>query len=278
MGRTEKEKRVRGLLRMASGDLSFAVITPEMARIILAECNNNNRKLSIKVAENYATDMRLGRWKKSNDSITFDEDWEISNGQHRLKAITLANRPVNMVVQFNVNQNCEIDRGKKRTISENIRLSNGVTNVDLASDGKVHRLVNTSMRTLGSNRNYRTDDVMEMINKYENQILEVRAAGLLNGAEGVGQAAIQAAMFVAYLHDIDIELLTHIRRVLNDGIATGNKDKPIIGLRDKLMGIRGGGDGVNNERAKYTQFCIKAMLENKGTKTCKCIDLYYKFD
>ena len=272
----EREQKIRKMLKMQNGDLSFTVITPEIARTILAGFNDNNRKLSIRVAENYANDIRRGRWRKSNDNITFDDDWMLSNGQHRLKAITLANRPLAMVAQFHVNQNCEIDRGKQRTISENIRLSNGVTNVDLASDGQIHRMVNTALRTLGTDKSYRTDDVIDVINKYEKELLEVREAGLLRGASGVGQAAIPAAMFVAYINGVELGMLTHIRTVLNDGMTGDDKDKPIIGLRDKLMAIRGGGGSLNAERAKYTQYCINAMTEGKTTKTCKCNEFYYK--
>jgi len=273
----QRETEIRTLLCMGETDLCEVIITPEVARKILNEHNSNNRKLSNRFVEQYTKDIIEDRWKKSNDNITFDDNWELSNGQHRLKAVTIANKPVKMVVQFHVNQNCEIDRGKQRTIAENIKMSNLVDNEDLRADGKVIALVNTAMRTMGYERVYRTKDVVDMINKYEHEILNVRAAGLMRGSDGVSQMAIASSLFVAYINGVEMEILTRIRRVLNSGmVENGDKDKPIIGLRDRLMNIRGGGEGVNLERAKYTQYCIKAILAGKATKMCKCNELYYR--
>lgn len=273
----QRENEIREMLGMEETDLCEVTVTPEAARRILSECNNNNRKISQKFIDQYTKDILEDRWKKSNDSITFDDNWELSNGQHRLKAVTIANKPVVMVVQFHVNQNCEIDRGKQRTITENIRMSKLVDNEDLCCDVKAVTLVNTAMRAMGYERVYRTEDVVNMINKYECELLNIRAAGIMRGSDGVGQMAIASAMFVAYINGVELEVLSRIRRVLNSGMPeNGDKDKPIIGLRDRLMSIRGGGEGVNVERAKYTQYCIKAILSGKTTKTCKCSEMPYR--
>jgi len=109
----QRETEIRTLLCMGETDLCEVIITPEVARKILNEHNSNNRKLSNRYVEQYTKDIIEDRWKKSNDNITFDDNWELSNGQHRLKAVTIANKPVKMVVQFHVTRTVKLTVGNK---------------------------------------------------------------------------------------------------------------------------------------------------------------------
>ena len=273
---SQKELKIRNAFGMKTEHIKEVVITPEMARLILLSFNNNNRKLGNKTIQQYASDMKNDKWDKSNDTITFDDNWELSNGQHRFNAIIMANKPVTMIVQFHVNQSCEMDRGKQRTISENISITDKVDNLELRENRRVHEVLNTALKCIRHAKYIRADDLADLINKHEKLLLDLLEAGMFTGAHGYGQAAIAAAFFAASINGVPLETLKHIRMVINNGLMTKDQDIPIIGLRDKLKSISGNGSSISAERIKYTMYCIKAVKQGKTTKICRSMDIYYK--
>lgn len=76
-----------------------AVVNPAMAREWLKQVNPNfNRKLRADVVARYAHDMRTGRWQKNGESIVFDENGRLIDGQHRLNALIEADVVLELVV------------------------------------------------------------------------------------------------------------------------------------------------------------------------------------
>jgi hypothetical protein len=74
------------------------LITPEMAKKILSSANTNNRKLQQRKVETYARDMRAGAFITTHQGIAFDENEVLLDGQHRLAAIVLCGKPIQMLV------------------------------------------------------------------------------------------------------------------------------------------------------------------------------------
>lgn len=65
-----------------------AIVTPEMAKKLLSERNiKNYRKMDRNHIQELATEMRLGNWAYNGDSIKFDWDGYLMDGQHRLSAV-----------------------------------------------------------------------------------------------------------------------------------------------------------------------------------------------
>lgn len=62
------------------------LVTPALAAEWLG-LNVNNVPLRAYVWERYARDMAAGRWRKNGDTVSFDEDGNLLDGQHRLKAV-----------------------------------------------------------------------------------------------------------------------------------------------------------------------------------------------
>lgn len=103
---------------------NFQVITPEQAKIWLAR-NENNRAIRRAVVERYAEEMRTGHWEETHQGIAFDEEGNLADGQHRLHAIILANRPIRMLVTFGLSQSAyrAIDGGESRKLFDRLRLA-----------------------------------------------------------------------------------------------------------------------------------------------------------
>lgn len=65
---------------------TIMTITPEVATRLL-ENNSGNRTISDQVVQQYAREMRAGRWKETGNPINISKDGTLLNGQHRLWAI-----------------------------------------------------------------------------------------------------------------------------------------------------------------------------------------------
>lgn len=100
-------------------------ITPRIATELLQYHNPCNRKLYERRAEYYAEEMRRGYWKRSSGALGIDTNHDITNGQHRLRAVALAGVTIPFIVAFN----CDVDSrsvedcGKARTEADRLGLS-----------------------------------------------------------------------------------------------------------------------------------------------------------
>lgn len=103
-------------------------ITPKMAREWL-QTNRNNRHVNSNKVALYAADMRAGRWRLTHQSIAFDENGNLIDGQHRLLAIIKADCEVVMSVSTGVPNDSKwmFDIGNNRRGSHAIEM-NGLKN------------------------------------------------------------------------------------------------------------------------------------------------------
>ena len=94
-------------------------ITPELAAKYLKQNTDNYRKLSRSVVKRYAEDILAGRWEINGETIVFNEDGVLVNGQHRLAAIIMANRAIVTIVVRGVSRDVTIfDSGSVRTLNQ----------------------------------------------------------------------------------------------------------------------------------------------------------------
>lgn len=96
------------------------IITPEQAEQMLKLNIENNRPVSISVVNQYAIDMMQNKWLGTADSIKFDNQGRLIDGQHRLRAIIQANTTVEMWVatELTVEAVKYIDTGRKRSSND----------------------------------------------------------------------------------------------------------------------------------------------------------------
>lgn len=122
------------LPKQQSDDVSIEVITPGIAREYLAR-NMKNRNLREQTALTYALDMERGDWSWNGEAIKFAQDGTLLDGQHRLYAITLANKPIRMLVIRNLPNETQhtMDTGVRRTLPDVLKLRGEVNYVQLAA-------------------------------------------------------------------------------------------------------------------------------------------------
>lgn len=95
------------------------LVTPDLARRWLGQNTAANRNLSQRTVEAYAADMSAGRWKLTHQGLAFNNTGELVDGQHRLQAIVMSGKTIEMMVTtgLDVEYNSPIDQGFNRSIS-----------------------------------------------------------------------------------------------------------------------------------------------------------------
>lgn len=99
-------------------------ITPTQAFRYL-EGNTRNRSIRDQVVDQYARDMKAGKWQLTGEAVKFANDGTLLDGQHRLWAITRAEVPVKMFVIRGVRNSSQdvMDSGIKRSSGDALNLA-----------------------------------------------------------------------------------------------------------------------------------------------------------
>jgi hypothetical protein len=109
-------------------------ITPQWAKKILETRNPRNRRLSEAFVAKLARDISAGAFVTTHQGIAFDTNGDLLDGQHRLAAIVLANKPVVMPMSTgietthrlngaSINTFEVIDGGKPRGVGQMLQMA-----------------------------------------------------------------------------------------------------------------------------------------------------------
>lgn len=206
-------------------------VTPEMATKWTADTSFNPRKLRPSSVKKYLRDMAVGAWAYPVDSIVFDAEGHLVNGQHRLRACILADRPFFTDVRWGVGRAAVDagDRGAVRNFADMVRA------LDIQRADKVAGAVRLSKRW--EDREFRKNLVYT--DRELSEWLEANP-GLLDVMADAGRArragfkeAVCAAFFYR-LHQIDgdtaEEFIEHV--IEGAGLEAGD---PILMWREKVI-------------------------------------------
>lgn len=211
-------------------------ITPAKAEQYLNR-NKANRKLREGIAERYAHDMKTGHWTECPVPISFYEDGDIADGQHRLFAIVESEKTITFLVLHGLSREAglNIDTGLSRTIVDNARISG-------LDDGLSNSLVALAPFYHAGKPNKGNDkggalsnaDKLALIARYR----AVLDWAIANGPTGKGlrNSPILAAVARAYANGRDPERLRAFAVVLSKGFANGPEDSAAIALRNYIIG------------------------------------------
>ncbi len=101
--------------------IKSVVITPKMAKEILATNHEKNRKIKPQVVQSYKRQMEKGLWRtNTGEGIKISDSQKLINGQHRLEAIIEFGKPVEMLIFYGIpeeSMTC-IDDGIKRSLTD----------------------------------------------------------------------------------------------------------------------------------------------------------------
>ncbi len=108
---------------MSAVTVSQETIDPKTAATILA-ANDHNRGMREGLVLSISRDIAEGRWFLNGESIKLTADGKLIDGQHRLAAVVMADKPITTVVVRGLEMSVQdtIDTGAKRTFSDILAL------------------------------------------------------------------------------------------------------------------------------------------------------------
>ena len=247
-------KEIKNILGIAqSVESKFVEMTPELAETILQNCNLNNRKISYKAVNRYKKMINEGHWEKGTDSIGFDDDGILINGQHRLTALSECKKSVIFNVVFGVTRTVNMDTGVKRSFKDNMIFADALDE-RLKGNKAVGEISLSLYRLVMTNSNAAPDhnDVLKFVNKYADDLLLCDSKGFFDKIKikGCNSPAVKAAFFTAYKSGVSVEDLEIFVRVFASNEAEDVvRDRPVTACIITLINLEG--QGSSKQRNIY---------------------------
>lgn len=235
------------------------VITPDRALEIL-RTNTRNRKLKHYLVARYATAMTAGEWTLSHQGIAFDDAGNLIDGQHRMEAVVLANKPIPFLVTYGVQQRAirDIDAGANRSIVDSLFLADGITMDEdvIATVKAMHK---------GSAKFHKTllrHEVLAFFQQHRSAI-EFAVPLLPKSSKYVSRGSVRAAVARAFYYE-NRERLSAFASVLITGMPNGPADAVAILLRNFII-LDPKAKGANAPSVIYskTARAIKAFCDGE---------------
>lgn len=209
------------------------LITPETAKRMLAK-NVKNRGISERAVTKYANSMRRGEWVSNGESLKFDRDGKLLDGQHRLHAIINSKTSQRMMVITGLPPEVfeTIDTGKSRNSGDVLSIYGYHQAHALSSVArKVYQFCDDH-ELVSRPRDYTNPQIVEFV--LDNPEQEWRDAVSIYGRlKPLGHRSLGAAMFYLFAR-VDRVKATLFFDALITGTNLGDGD-PVLALRNKLF-------------------------------------------
>lgn len=205
-------------------------ITPAKAQAWL-NSNKSNRKLRPGIVEKYAQDMRDGNWTSYPTPISFYDDGEVADGQHRLWGI----------VESNVTVKFPVARGLTRADGMNIDVNLPRNLVDAGRiSGIDTNLSNTLIATARAvatgqppQRAFSFAEKLNHVNEHREAVKFAMGSGVVG--KGIRVTATMAAIARAWYIETDHDKIRRFAWVLNSGHGDGEYESAAIAMRNYLL-------------------------------------------
>lgn len=104
--------------------VEFTTISAQQAKHILKHYNKKNRKLSPAIAKKYIADMSNNEWEQNGDTLRFDREGILLDGQHRLAGQVESDTEQAYIIIYGLKPEVfdSIDNGKSRTNTDVIAM------------------------------------------------------------------------------------------------------------------------------------------------------------
>lgn len=247
-------------------------ITPELATEMLAQ-NVRNRRLDMGRAKAYAELMSAGKWTLTHQGIAFDESGALIDGQTRLRAIVIANTPVQMMVTRGMptdhNELFHIDIGRARSAA-NIAELNGEGDMVKTMLPVAHLL----MRFSGVDvRRITPERKIEMI-KANNIPFEILYEAGERKKQGM-HAVVLVGLFAALINGASAESVSAFIRVWRKNEVRGMDEYNTKAVLTLKQSMKGSSISPTQENLKTIEGVIHTFMMNTRSVVKK---IWYPLD
>ena len=243
----------------------WETITPKKAEIYL-DRNTCNRPLRGQKVDKLTHDMRNGTWTICPCPITFYDNGDVADGQHRLWAIIDSNTSQKFLVLHGLPRpaGLNLDTQERRNVIDNARISG--TNSGLTTEVlSISKVVESGQRAGDALPDSRKIEVAD-------RHLDAVQWTIKHGPRGryLRNQCVMAAVARAWYHEADKEKLARFCKVLSDGFADGASESAAIALRNYLLVKRDAHLlSLFSESFRKVQNCIRVFMRGKAISIVK---------
>lgn len=218
---------------------SLMTITPELAKSILDNSNNKNRSISGARVDTYARAMTDAKWMLTHQGISFYEDGDLADGQHRLMAIVKSGVTVQMLCTNGLSRECliGIDSGRPRDATGVIQIVDGDSEVTAKHVGIIRKAVKLGLVSGMPMTNHMSPAEIYSVYKSKQDKVAFAASVMRKNTAKLGSAAVRVAACCAY-GKVDHSKLVKFFDVLASGIMELEEDRTVITLREAILSGR----------------------------------------
>jgi hypothetical protein len=213
--------------------VGIVIVTPDLAYEWLKR-NRRNRRLRQRRIDSYARQMSIGRWKLNGETIVFDLNGNLIQGQHRLHACIKAGQPFTTLIVRGVEPDVfsTLDQHGKRTTADNFDLVGEINSSILAAAATKLVLHERGALYTGAaaDRDVSVEDALEALDRHPNLRESVQVA------RSVGRLAPPS--MIATLHYLFAGRDHELSEWFFGAIATGEKLRKadaVYLLRERLI-------------------------------------------
>lgn len=246
-------------------------VTPALAQgILAAQGENLNRKMDTFNVIKLVDLIKSGKWAEDVDSIKITRGGRLVDGQHRLRAVVVADRAVTMLIAMGVPDDVikYIDTGKRRTTGQTLQiLGTKVPAIRLAAANllahfeRLAQLPKTeAVRITARFPTLDPDSVTEILERYEPQLTAVNP--VLNEYNA---AAIYAPL--AYAAAKYPEATQAAMDFIRDGQVAGSEILQRFHGAQKRLNRRDLGSGTDRAEAElFVLDLVRALQTGKAPR------------
>ena len=212
----------------------IVTITPKQAKTWLEKNNQNNRQMRTEQAKRFARDMVAGHWNLTHQGIAFYEDGTVADGQHRLMAIVIADKPVRFLVTKGLPKSSSqaIDQNVPRQAFDAIAIAGGPEWIQRNVVALI-RFACTKLRNVDVQMS--APEILAYALKHEEKL--VQAHKLISGSRKrhITAAGMAANYFCALAAGESYEKLERFSQIMSSGEISNVKENAAIRLREYLL-------------------------------------------
>lgn len=252
-----------GRVRLGSLEVAEVYITPTLAAEWMRQ-NSNFRPLNERRVARLAEEIAAFKWDLNGETIKFNSDGSLKDGQHRLSACIRANTAFSSLVVWGIPSDLSIDTGTSRQLAD-VLYSRGEKDVNVlaAAVRWVWKYEQGKLRDTAAATSHAT--LLEVLSRHPQ----------LRSSVGVARPAINllpfsAAIFLHYVFSLkDAAAANQFFEAFTTGINL-QQDDPIFHLRRRLLKDK------DSKKTKLrlmekVALCIKAWNLWVNGRTTNCL-------
>ena len=266
----EQLKTLLGVNKDDGNFKSDVVISPIIAKRILSANNDFNRRINMNHVNVLARQMSNGDWNyNGSDTISFNKNAVITNGQHRLAAVAKSGVTIHCDIKLNSEQFAGNDTAMVRSFEDNtifdsnldksLQTLAGIRDDSIIDEDATNRFrdalhyfrvalkiykggsINTAV---SSAQNLSQPDFLRLVNKHKDIIIKFVNADLLQKpTDVIGKKAMLSYFYASYYMALNAGVSPRTLKNVDNVIKFIVQDA-------KYTGIRTFGTEVSNQKSK----------------------------